>query len=173
MPPPAKPLWPSAATPVVIPAPKSLTLTGPRLRLNHDTRLAVADDATARDKMAALAVQQELLKRLGPPALRLVRAKSVTRADNVLVFGEAGRVPPGGAPAPTKSEGYGLRVGADWAVVAGHDPAGTFYGAQTLCQLVGTDTKGVFVWPTQIDDYPSLRWRGAHLYLGQPGAAVP
>lgn len=166
MPPPAKPLWPSAVTPVVIPAPKSLTLTGPRLRLNHDTRLAVADDATARDKMAALAVQQELLKRLGPPALRLVRAKSVTRADNVLVFGEAGRVPPGGAPAPTKSEGYGLRVGADWAVVAGHDPAGTFYGAQTLCQLVGTDTKGVFVWPAQIDDYPSLRWRGAHLFLG-------
>ena len=170
---PPKPAWPAATKPIVIPTPKSLTLAGPRLRLNHGTRLVVADGATAQDKMAALAVRQTVLTQLGPPALRVVRARAVTRADNVLVFGEAARVPlvarllrRSGASAPPQTEGYGLRVGATWAVVAGHDPAGTFYGAQTLCQIIGADRQGAFVWPAQIDDYPTLPWRGAHLFVG-------
>jgi len=150
-----------------------MTLAGPRLRLNKNTRLVVADGATAQDKMAALAVQQEALMRLGSPRLRIVRVRAVEHAENVLVFGEPQRMPlvarllrASGASAPTGSEGYCLRVGPNWAVVAGHDPAGTFYGAQTLCQLVGTDAKGPFVWPTRIDDYPTLGWRGAHLFVG-------
>ena len=51
-------------------------------------------------------------------------------------------------------------------MVAGHDSAGTFYGAQTLLQLLGHDAQGVFVPAAQVDDYPTLPWRGAHLFLG-------
>lgn len=168
-----KSAWPSPNTPIVIPTPKRMTLAGSRLRLNRTTRLVVADSATAQDKMAALAVQQAVLAEMGPPLLRIVRAKRVRQADNVLVFGEPSRMPlmtrllrRSGANTPTHPEGYCLRVGTHGAVVAGHDPAGTFYGAQTLCQLIGDDDKGLFVWPVQIDDYPSLSWRGAHLFVG-------
>lgn len=170
---PPKPAWPSASAPVVIPAPKFLTLAGSRLRLNAQTRLVVADDATAQDKMAALAVQQAALARMGTPALSIVRARTVTRAENVLVFGEALRVPcvarllrRAGGVLPTRAEGYCIRIRPHWAVIAGHDPAGTFYGAQTLCQLIGADSHGTFIWPAQVDDYPSLSWRGAHLFIG-------
>ena len=71
-----------------------------------------------------------------------------------------------GAVPPPHAEGYVLRTGPRWLVVAGHDPAGTFYGAQTLRQLLGRDAQGVFVQPAQVDDWPSLPWRGALLFLG-------
>lgn len=164
---------PQSVPPLVIPQPKSMTLTGKRLRLNAQTRLVIADDATAQDKEAALAVQQELSERFGLPGLRIVRAAAALTPDNVLVFGEPGRVPlaarllkAAGAWPATKAEGYALRVGPTWAVVAGHDPAGTFYGAQTLRQLLALDRNGPFVCSAVVDDYPALSWRGAHLFVG-------
>lgn len=172
-PPPAKASWPATGGPLIIPTPKSLTLAGPRLRLNKQTRLVIAEDATEQDKRAAWAVQGEMLARFGPPALPLVRAGTVTQAENLLAFGEPSRVPlvarllrkAGGVP-PTKAEGYCVRTAPGWAVVAGHDPAGTFYGAQTLSQLISQDYAGPFLWPARVDDYPSLPWRGAHLFVG-------
>ena len=76
------------------------------------------------------------------------------------------RLQTSGAEPSDKSEGYCLLVGPEGAVVAGHDPAGTFYGAQTLCWLLGRDAAGVYITGARVDDYPSLAWRGAHLFVG-------
>ena len=164
---------PPVTPPVIIPRPKAMTLRPARLRLNARTQLVIADSAGAQDREAALAVGRVLARRCGLPGLPVVRASAAGRTDNLLVFGEPGRMPlaarllarAGAAPA-TKAEGYTLRVGPSWAVVAGHDPAGTFYGAQTLCQLLARDARGPFAWTAAVDDYPSLAWRGAHLFVG-------
>jgi hexosaminidase len=164
---------PITPLPVVIPQPKHITLSGERLRLDSHTRLVIADHATSRDREAALAVQSDLCQRFGLNTLPIVSASKVRSAKDVIVFGEPARVPwvarllaRAGAIPATKAEGYTLRFGQYWAVVAGHDPAGTYYGAQTLCELLALDTKGPFVWKGAVDDYPALAWRGAHLFVG-------
>jgi len=164
---------PQTVLPLVLPQPKAMSLGKTRFYLDAKTRLVIADDATGQDQEAARTVQRELTVRFGLKSLPMVRAAAVRQPINILVFGEPKRVPliarllhQARAFPLTKAEGYTLRVGPTWAVVAGHDPSGTFYGAQTLCQLIGLDTKGPFVWAATIDDYPALSWRGAHLFVG-------
>lgn len=59
------------------------------------------------------------------------------------------------------AEGYRLLVDKNVAIVAGSDDAGTFYGLQTLRQLVRRDKGGSFAIPKiAIRDYPDLKVRG-------------
>jgi hexosaminidase len=68
-------------------------------------------------------------------------------------------------------EGYRLIVDGEGAIVVGHDPAGLFYGAQTLRQLLPAAAYrdaplGDTVWtlpPVSVTDAPRFRWRGAML----------
>ena len=64
---------------------------------------------------------------------------------------------------PPSEQGYFLRVTEDMVVVAGADPAGTFNGVQTLCQLIGEQEQIPCV---TIEDAPDLAWRGA--WVGGP-----
>ncbi len=181
---PARPLIPPGPPPpaasdalLLIPRPKSVRLTGTRLRLTRDTRLILAPGAGPLDRMAALSVQAELHGRLGLPPLPIRRishsVKGVGDGAAWIMFGEPGRVPAvarllraaGAAPCP-RAEGYCLVAGPRAVVVAGHDPRGTFYGAQTLCQMLDRDAQGVYTPRGRVDDYPSLPWRGAHLFVG-------
>jgi len=57
-------------------------------------------------------------------------------------------------------EGYLLTVGRKQIVVAGKTTAGTFYGLQTLKQLVRGDGAGALVPAVNIADWPTMRWRG-------------
>ena len=162
----------AAPVPLVIPQPKRLIVQGTPLRLDASAQLVIADGATTQDKMAAETVRQDLGVRFGL-SVPVVRAARANPSVPHLVFGEPRRMPLAahllhltGAVSSPHTEGYVLRVGPRWVVVAGHDPAGTFYGAQTLRQLLGRDRKGVFVPAALIDDYPSLPWRGALLFLG-------
>lgn len=177
------PLVPALPTPAasdtlpLIPRPKSVRLTGTRLRLTPGTRLLLAPDAGPLDRMAALSVQAELHQRLGLPLLPIRRMqRSVKGAGDGaarIIFGEPGRTPAvarllraAGAAPCRKAEGYCLVAGPRAVVVAGHDAHGTFYGAQTLCQMLGRDADGVYAPRGRVDDYPSLGWRGAHLFVG-------
>ncbi|WP_017594030.1 beta-N-acetylhexosaminidase [Nocardiopsis potens] len=78
------------------------------------------------------------------------------------------------------AEGYRLIVDGEGAVVIGHDPAGVFYGAQTLRQLLpngayrraplnGADG-AAGEWPlpsVDITDRPRFGWRGCMLDVGR------
>ena len=159
-------------SPVIIPAPKRLTLTGLRLRLDRNTRLIVAPGASPMDRMAALSVQQELHEQFGLPRLP-IRTTQGREQGATILFGEPSRMPgvrrglkAAGLAPSAKAEGYCLVIGPQGAVVAGHDPAGTFFGAQTLCQMLGRDAGGVYAAGGRVSDYPSLHWRGAHLFVG-------
>ncbi len=61
-------------------------------------------------------------------------------------------------------EGYVLSITPEGILVAGHDPAGIYYAAQTLTQLLSKEKRpslpvGV------IRDWPQLPIRGAHCYM--------
>ncbi|TDC54159.1 hypothetical protein E1212_03205 [Jiangella ureilytica] len=62
-------------------------------------------------------------------------------------------IEPGGS-----AEGYRLTVDGATVTITGSDPAGAFYGAQTLRALAAS-TGGVLP-PVTIEDRPDLRWRG-------------
>ena len=91
---------------------------------------------------------------------------------------------------PDKAEGYALRVTPTGISIVGRDAAGAFYGLQTLRQLVQTihdhdsikRSEGKQVerdgrqkeqiaqlrFPCgEIADYPSLKFRGAHIFVGR------
>ena len=166
----------AADAPLLIPRPKSVTWTGMRLRVGPNTPLVLAPGAGRMDRMAALSVQTELHEHFGLPRLPLRTASAgaaLGTGGPALVFGEPGRAPlvkrglqAAGLAPSARPEGYALAVGPGGAVVAGHDPAGTFYGAQTVCQMLGRDSQGVFLAGSRISDYPTLGWRGAHLFVG-------
>ena len=63
-------------------------------------------------------------------------------------------------PANLNEEGYVLRAGANGVIVAGGSPAGTFYGLQTLKQLVRGNGPTAFIQGVHIVDWPAMRWRG-------------
>ncbi|HEY0608646.1 MAG TPA: beta-N-acetylhexosaminidase, partial [Chitinophaga sp.] len=65
-------------------------------------------------------------------------------------------------------EGYTLTVGKDRIDVAGNDAAGTFYGIQTLIQLLPVEKASSLYIPTvAVTDYPRFSYRGLHLDVGR------
>ncbi|MDT7689479.1 MAG: hexosaminidase [Acidobacteriota bacterium] len=147
----------------VIPAPKSMTPTGENFALSRDVRVVVADaksvdDATAAQDFAddvsatagvTLRVGEGGGKRriiVGALSLPRVRAE-VERAGSSV-------------PADLNDEGYVLVVESNLIVVAGRSAAGTFYGLQTLKQLVRGEGASAYVQGVRITDWPSMRWRG-------------
>ena len=77
-----------------------------------------------------------------------------------------------GAEASLGKEGYRLEVTPEGVVIKAPQPAGLFYGVQTLRQLLPADTFGSskiltgepFAVPcVRVEDYPRFGWRGMHL----------
>lgn len=88
---------------------------------------------------------------------------------------ETGVVPDGEGPvrlsiAPDgRSEAYRLRVSEDGIELTGSDPAGLFYGLQTLRQLMPVPGSGAewSVPAVEIDDAPRFAYRGLQLDVGR------
>ncbi len=66
------------------------------------------------------------------------------------------------------AEGYRLTVSQKMVVIMGTDLHGLFYGLQTLEQLVTSAPHRQYeVAGTVIDDWPSIAFRGAHIFVGK------
>jgi hexosaminidase len=147
----------------VIPAPKSVERLAEDFRLARGARVVLADAKSEDDRFAAQDFADDLKETagvalkvgagggkrqilVGPLSHKRVRA-AVERAGVTV-------------PADLGEEGYVLAVTPDLVVVAGRSAAGTFYGLQTLKQLVRGDGEGAFVQGARIADWPSVRWRG-------------
>src|SRR5579862_4191112 len=61
-----------------------------------------------------------------------------------------------------EAEGYALVAGPDETVVIGATPAGVFYGAQTVKQLIRTDGAPPRIQRAVIRDWPAMKYRGLH-----------
>jgi hexosaminidase len=147
----------------IIPAPKSVTPTGAGFALTRDVRVVLADAKSEDDRFAAQDFADDLRETAGV-ALRvgagggrrqvLVGALSLPRV-RASVEKAGVRV-----PADLNEEGYVLAVTPNLVVVAGASAAGTFYGLQTLKQLVRGEGEAATLPGVLITDWPSMRWRG-------------
>lgn len=137
-----------------------MTATGERFKLGGDTRIALANPRSrdnqfaANDFIADMRDAAKLNLRVGGGRRRILVGEldhpQIVRAlkgSNLAI------------PTPFDGEGYVLIVDRDQVVVGGQTEAGTFYGLQTLKQLVRGDGANAFIPGVQIVDWPAMRWR--------------
>jgi hexosaminidase len=146
----------------IIPVPKSLTATGESFRLARDARIVLADSKSEEDRFAAQDFADDVRETAGVS----LRVGSGGGKGQILVGPlnsprVRAAVERAGVSTPQNldEEGYLLAVSASGVVVAGQTPAGTFYGLQTLKQLVRGEGESAFVQGVKIADWPSMRWR--------------
>ena len=71
-------------------------------------------------------------------------------------------------PVADSKEAYSLNVNADGISIEGDSPAGTFYGIQTLIQLLPAEkVKSLAVPFVSVKDEPRFSYRGLHLDVGR------
>ncbi|MCA1632301.1 MAG: family 20 glycosylhydrolase [Acidobacteria bacterium] len=147
----------------ILPRPKQLKETGERFMLGQKTRLVLADKKSEDDRFAAqdfiddvretagLALKLGTGSGRGRIVVGLIGNQSTAEALERANFDvRAERV---------NDEGYLLSVTAREIVVAGRTTAGTFYGLQTLKQLVRGAGERAYVQGAHIADWPTMRWR--------------
>ncbi|HEV7903273.1 MAG TPA: beta-N-acetylhexosaminidase [Pyrinomonadaceae bacterium] len=148
----------------VIPQPRQLTVKPETFRLTRDVRLALADSRSTDDRFAAEDFANDVRETAGGLALSIGKSRKrntiLVGALSLPAIQAALKRANVSAPPDLDEEGYVLSVGADEVVVAGKTAAGTFYGLQTLKQLVRGDAPGAFISGVQIVDWPQMRWRG-------------
>ena len=149
------------APPRVIPAPVSLaTRAGGPFRLDSSTMIVVESTTDT----AVLGVAEQLAMQIRPATGFRVGIATAGGASSVRLRLDPGRTALG-------DEGYELTTGAEGATIVAMRPAGLFYGAQTLRQLLPTriesqmeDDSPAWVAPAvTITDRPRFAWRGAML----------
>lgn len=147
----------------LIPQPRQITLKTDRFRLSSSTRIVLADSRSEDDRFAAADFTNDLQE-----TAKLVIKIGVSRARHSILIGSLDLPVVQAAlkrfevsiPANLDPEGYVLAVSADEVLVAGKSAAGTFYGLQTLKQLVRGEGAGGFIPAVEIVDWPAMRWRG-------------
>jgi hypothetical protein len=154
----------SAQTPAVqvIPAPKSIEAGSGSFALDKRAHLVLADGQSADDLFAAQDFIDDL-KATGDVSLTIGKRSRHTiiigRIDLPLVV-EIIKRQSITIPSTITDEGYVILATADQVIVAGKTAAGTFYGMQTLKQLVRGQGASASIPAVKIIDWPTMRWRG-------------
>lgn len=137
----------------IIPQPRQVTANGETFRLER-AHIVLADPRSAEDRFAANDFGREFsLKVRGGRDRKAILIGLLSSP----VIQKALKVT---APANLNEEGYVLHATANGVVVAGGSAAGTFYGLQTLKQLVRGEGRTAFIQGVHIVDWPAMRWRG-------------
>jgi hypothetical protein len=147
----------------VIPAPKTINdVAEARFDLRPGTRIVLADPQSKDDRFAAQDFVDDLQQSAG------ITVRIGGNSDTRILIGrmdlpkiQAALVGRGsGSSANWNSdEAYILMVSLRQIVVAGKTAAGTFYGLQTLKQLVRGEGSTASIPVLTITDWPTMRWR--------------
>jgi len=162
----------------LLPVPKVLQWGSGEFAITTSTRIVVDGDASDEDLFAARELNEALQARFGIE-LKVVSAREITDPTGQIVIGERGRnalldslgLP--GAPGSLRPEGYLVSVTRSNIAVAGVDARGTFYGVETLRQLLrpassGATASGGAVAAARtvtVQDWPDHAVRAVHVLL--------
>lgn len=156
----------------IIPDPKSAQFTDGDFAVTADTSIVLPDQPTDDDRFAADCLTEELQDTYGITP-RVVSPGDVQSGKGIIVIGEPSRnsllarmCKDTGTQPPAQAEGYALRSCPQFVLVAGTDANGTFYGVQTLIQLLKPTVAGASVQGAVVSDWPTMRIRGAHVFVG-------
>ena len=157
---------------MVVPEPQQMTKGGKdnAFQVDKDTLVVVGDHCAPEDLTCAEILRDELKDAYHVP-VAIRKAGEVRRDDNVIVVGEPWLNPLSdklcgmGKIAINQNspgaEGYVLRAGRRNVLVAGSDRRGTFYGVQTLLQLIKRQNDAKVAVPAvDIRDWPDIKMRG-------------
>jgi hexosaminidase len=147
----------------VIPQPRELTVTGGRFEFTRDARITLADARNEDDRFAAADFIADA-KQTANLTLKIASRSTRTTIlvgllDNAAIQSSLKRASVE-VPSNLNEEGYVLVVTPREIVCAGKTAAGTFYGLQTLKQLVRGEGVDAYVPAVHVVDYPAMRWRG-------------
>lgn len=158
---------------LIIPQPKEIKSLPGSFKLNADTRVVVAEDASDKDFSGALLFASDLSNMCGFD-LKVIKENLVNNNKNIILVGELSRnrllaqtAKSDGLTPPAKDEGYVLNVSPDRVIVAGYDAAGSFYGMQSLRQLIRKKDNQPFLPCCRVSDWPTLKFRGVLLFSGK------
>src|SRR5437870_2544763 len=146
----------------IIPQPKQLRVTPDTFRLSRDTRIVLANSRSGDDRFAAQDLIDDAKATTG---VTLMLGKGRSRHEILIgpvdlpQIREALKRAEIEVPATLSDEGYVLSTSSNEVIVAGKSDAGTFYGVQTLKQLVRGDGANAFIPGVKIVDWPTMRWR--------------
>lgn len=147
----------------LIPQPRQIAVKPDVFRLGRTGRIVLADPHSEDDRFAAADFTNDVQE---TATLAIKISNSVSRHSILIgnidlpavqvVLRRLGI----SVPANLDPEGYVLAVNANEVLVAGKTAAGTFYGLQTLKQLVRGEGVAAFIPAVEIVDWPAMRWRG-------------
>jgi hypothetical protein len=147
----------------LIPKPRRVEIKHDRFQLGNKPRLVLAAPKSEDDRFAAEDFANDLQE-----TARLALNIGTSNTRRSILIGSIdlpaiqAAIKRFGAsvPANLDPEGYMLLANASEVVVAGATTAGTFYGLQTLKQLVRGDGSTAYIPAVEIVDWPAMRWRG-------------
>ena len=146
----------------IIPMPVQLQRGNGHFTINRETKIVVPQGNTEALRIGKMLAEK--LQKAGGLPIAVTEATD-NRSPNTIYFTTAG------APDSIGSEGYQLSVSSTTVIVKAKEPAGLFYGMQTIAQLlpaaIESSTKVDNVsWQipsVEITDKPRFTWRGQHL----------
>ncbi len=163
---------------VVIPKPVKLVPQSSPFELGSRTVIVIPDNASERIRSAADEINEELNEEYGLDSIAIITYSLYTPKNytNSIVLGQADKFPAlksalnelgqsvdSSSPGP---EGYVLTVRPRQILIGGSDEDGTYYGVQSLKQLMRAKAdKSVMVLGADIWDKPAFKIRAAHVHI--------
>ncbi len=157
----------------VFPEPRELRAAGSAFKIDDGVSIVVPSHLRDADQRLAhlliaeissrngFAIHEEVLSHL-PAGGRFIL---IGAFDNSLVKEYCATHNLKVSPTDPGPEGYILDVTSHAVVIAGSDERGSFYGLQTLRQLIETDRDGMHIPGVKIRDWPYSRFRAIKLFL--------
>ena len=137
----------------LIPFPKEIRLLSGRISLEQPLNFEI----TGKEQECWGALLNEELRRAKLPEVEIRASQSPTPLFRLSAANRSFLFPL--LPQTNIAGAYALDVRDSEIICAAREPAGLFYGLQTLCQLIRANRQGVGLPCLEIRDWPSLRWR--------------
>jgi len=161
--------WAAGQHNAVLPRPKKIQY-GSRSVGVKGLAIRFASPPSAEDRFTASELARSIRERVGV-ALPLGEAVGDRLS---IVLHPAGAVEPlpvpDEKPGPDSRESYSVTVSPVGVEIRGRSSAALFYGVQTLVQLVEGEGEDAVLPEVQVDDWPSLAYRGTMVDVASEGA---
>lgn len=149
----------------LIPYPRQIEQQTGSFRITPSTRIVLSPKYAKEDRVAAEMLAEEIESATGAKPRIVTAAAAPVGSIRLTRLSDASKEAKD-LQAKT-DEAYSLVADSKHVVVAGKGASGTFYGVQTLRQLVSPESKNAAIPAVTIRDWPSMQWRGVHYDLSR------
>lgn len=162
-----------ASTSPIFPNPQEIEFSGRPVRLDEATTVLIPANPSENDRLCATLLTEDVSDRFGL-TLQLQCSDRLPESGNFIVMGEASsplvqhcgaRRQLALAPENPGPDGYVLHADENLVIAKGSDARGTFYGLQSLRQLICLEDRRVQVKGVKLRDWPDKPFRGIKLFL--------